>query len=250
MAVIRHFLEAILNPFFLTLLLLAICVFILFWRGNKRWVRSGLLIALLLMVFFSTGFIPNALTRYLEDQYQPVAKVDPSVHWVVVFSGGQSDRENIPANAILYSASIKRLVEGVRLYRQLPHAKLLLSGGGYGAMTPEASRLATLAAWFAIPSTDIVLEKKSINTADEAVEIKQWLHDKPFYLVTSAIHMPRAMALCKNQGLNPIAAPTDYTYYWNDERWEKRYIPNPSNLVYLSVAFHELLGRLWTSVRA
>jgi uncharacterized SAM-binding protein YcdF (DUF218 family) len=57
------------------------------------------------------------------------------------------------------------------------------------------------------------------------------------------------MGLFRKQGLNPTAAPTDFTYYWYDERWEKIYIPSPNNLVYLNIAWHELLGRLWSTLR-
>lgn len=101
----------------------------------------------------------------------------------------------------------------------------------------------------AISSQRIVMEEQSVNTADQAVQLKKILTDEPFYLVTSAIHMKRAVALCRKQGLNPVPAPTDYTYYWNDERWQKRFIPNPNNLVYVNIAWHEILGHLWERLR-
>ncbi|MDI9818088.1 MULTISPECIES: YdcF family protein [unclassified Legionella] len=248
MAGFRQFLEFFLNPFNLNLLLLALCLICLWVYGNSRLVRWGLLSVLVLFLLLSTGWLPQLLTRQLEDQYSIVLKADPAVHWVVVLSGGQSEVEDNPANSLLYSASIKRLLEGIRLYRQLPAAKLVLSGGGYGFQTPEALRLADIASWFPIPAADVVLETQSINTADQAKAVKNTVKEAPFYLVTSAIHMPRSMALFQAQGMHPIAAPTDYTYYWNDERWAKRYLPNPYNLLYLSIAMHELLGRLWAKM--
>ncbi|KTC85516.1 YdcF family protein [Legionella brunensis] len=248
MVLVRHLLEMILNPFFLCLLLFAIFLTLLWLKGNNRLVRWGFVFVLCLFFIFSTGWLPKALTRHLEDQYPAVTKIDPTVHWVVVFSGGQSEMDDKPVNALLNSASIKRLLEGVRLYRELPQAKLLLSGGGYGFEMPEALRLAQIASWFSIPQTNIVLETTSINTADEAKAIKMFVKDEPFYLVTSAIHMYRSMTLCLAQGLHPIAAPTDYTYFWNDERWGKMYLPNPYNLFYLSIAMHEVWGSLWAKL--
>nr|WP_232505618.1 YdcF family protein [Legionella clemsonensis] len=108
--------------------------------------------------------------------------------------------------------------------------------------------MAELASWFSIPKSKIVLETTSINTADQAKAIKQFVKNEPFYLVTSAIHMRRSMALCLAQGLHPVAAPTDYTFFWNDERIGKIYLPNPYNLFYLSIAMHEILGSWWASL--
>ncbi|KTD08706.1 YdcF family protein [Legionella jamestowniensis] len=245
MVIIRHLLETLLNPYLICLLLFTFFLILLWWRDNNRLVRWGLTLVLALLVLFSTGWLPQLLTRKLEDKYPVITQVDPAIHWVVVLSGGQSEINNKPINAQLNSASIKRLMEGIRLYQLLPQARLLLSGGGYGFETPEAFRLAELASWFSIPKSKIVLETTSINTADQAKAIKQWVKDKPFYLVTSAIHMRRSMALCLAQGLHPVAAPTDYTFYWNDERIGKIYLPNPYNLFYLSIALHEILGNWW-----
>jgi len=241
----RHFAESIVNPYFITLLLFALSLLLLCIRGDSRGVRAGLLLSLIGFLVLSTGWLPMVLTNKLENQHPVVEEVNPAIQWVVVLSGGQAVRDDLPVNNLLYSASIKRLVEGVRLYRQLPAAKLLLSGGTYDGKMTEASQLAMLASWFGIPSRDVVLETDSINTADQAVAIKKILGNKPFYLVTSAIHMPRALAFCRQQGLTPIAAPTDFTYYWDDERWEKTYLPNPKNPVYVNIAWHEILGRAW-----
>ncbi|WP_275940998.1 YdcF family protein [Legionella antarctica] len=199
----------------------------------------------ILLMVISTGWLPNYITNKLETQYPIVQQIDPRINWVVVLSGGQNPLEGMPANLRLSSASIKRLVEGVRLFRALPRAKLVLSGGGSTGEQPEALLLAQLAKWFSIPEQDVVLELKSINTADQARELVSIVHNQPFYLVTSAIHMPRSIALCRQQGLHPIAAPTDYTFFWSTSDKVKMIIPNAYNLSYFSIAMHEVLGRIW-----
>ncbi|KTD79223.1 YdcF family protein [Legionella waltersii] len=244
MAALRHFLEFLLNPFLISLLLLA--VMLLFWRSisSKRMRVLGFIVLLVLLVF-STGFLPHYLTKQLEARYKVVKLADPSVKWVVVLSGGQNLSPGFPANDLLSSASIKRLVEGVRLFRQLPKAKLVLSGGGSIGEQPEAFLLAELSEWFAIPKDRVVLETYSINTVAQAKELVHIVHQDPFYLVTSAVHMPRSMVLCKKEGLNPIPAPTDFTFYWSTDTWLKMVIPNTYNLCYFSIAFHEILGQIW-----
>lgn len=248
MVIGRHVFEVLLNPFFLILALFFILLCLLWVYGNSWFVRSGFLVVFFLLILFSTGWLIQSVTRSLEDRYEEIVKINPEVRWVVVLSGGQAQVMGKPANSLLYGASIKRLVEGVRLYRQLPAAKLLLSGGGYGFEVAEAIHLSELASLFSIPAKDIVLETKSINTIGQIKAIKTIVHNEPFYLVTSAIHMSRSMSMCEAQGLKPIAAPTDYTYYWNDERWPKTYLPNPHNLFYWTVAMHELLGRAWAKL--
>ena len=105
-----------------------------------------------------------------------------------------------------------------------------------------------LASWQAIPADKVELEINSSNTAEQAVAIKKMLNNEPFYLVTSAIHMPRAMTLCEQQGLHPIAAPTDYVVYWKDAPWKTLYFPNKGSVRRMNIVWHEILGKIWAKI--
>lgn len=248
MATFRHWMEFLVNPYFLCLFVLGFCLFFLWRRTYLTSVRIALTSIFIILLVISTGWLPRYMTRLLEARYPVVQEMDPAIHWVVVLSGGQNLSHGMPANDLLSSASIKRLVEGVRLFRGLPAAQLVLSGGGAVGEQPEAFHLAQLTQWFSIPKDKIVLELKSINTADQARELVSIVHNQPFYLVTSAIHMPRSMALCQEQGLHPVPAPTDFTFFWSTEHWAKMIIPNTYNLSYFSIVMHEVLGRIWLTV--
>lgn len=245
MALIRHMLEYLINPFFLCVLSLGICIFLLYRRVFPVLTKVLLFSVFLVLIVMSTGWLPGYLTHRLESQYPVVNQIDTKIKWVVVLSGGQNQAEGMPANDLLTSASIKRLVEGIRLLSALPDGKLLLSGGGTAGEQPEALLLAQLTKWFSIAPEKIVIEPVSINTAEQARELVAIVHDQPFYLVTSAVHMSRSMALCQQQGLHPIAAPTDFTFFWSTDTWVKMVIPNPYNLAYTSIALHEILGKIW-----
>jgi uncharacterized SAM-binding protein YcdF (DUF218 family) len=248
MALMRHVVEFLVNPFFICFFLMALCTLLLWRQVRPLFVRRAMLLVLLVLCVISTGWLPKYMTNKLESQYAVVSQVDREIHWIVVLSGGQSLAAGFPANDLLSSASIKRLVEGVRLFRSLPEAKLLLSGGGSRGEQREALLLAELTKWFSIPEQQIVLETQSINTADQARELKAIVKQEPFYLVTSAVHMPRSIALCQREGLHPIAAPTDFTFFWSTDRWLKLLVPNSYNLTYFSIAMHEVLGRAWSFV--
>lgn len=248
-AICRHIIEAIFNPFFMGLMIFGVLLLCLFLHGSSRIIHAGLLGLFLVLLLFSTGWFSQAITNRLEHKYPVVNQINPDIHWIVVFGGGQQRHVNAPVNQLLTGQTIQRVVEAVRLYRQLPQSKLIMSGGGeQDVTTSEATRMAALMTLFSIPSHDLILETASINTVDEAVEIKQWVHQQPFYLVTSAMHMPRAMALCRKQGLNPIAAPAGYRYD-KARDWQKIIMPHPDNLSKISSAWHEALGWVWGVIR-
>lgn len=248
MELLRHSIELLVNPFFICLLILGIFSVFLCRGSYPRLLRIAIPTIFILLLIMSTGWVPRWLTRQLESQYPIIVSGHPAVKWIVVLSGGQSRVTGMPANDLLFGSSLKRLVEGVRLLRTIPAAKLVLSGGNTTGGTAEALVLNQVAGWFAIPEPQIVLEVQSTNTADQARELVALLHDQPFYLVTSAIHMPRAMVLFQQHGLHPIAAPTDFTFFWESDDLEKIWIPNTYNMSYFSIALHELLGKAWALV--
>lgn len=247
MTPLKHTLELVLNPFFFIIVLLMIAFYLL-----RAPVKQGLTIILLfiiiILLLFSTGWIPRVMTHNLEHTYPIVQKVDPHIRWIVVLGGGHYEALDLTVNNLLSGASIKRLVEGVRLLRALPNARLLLSGGGETKLNSDALLLAELSRWFYVSADKISLEAESLTTQEQARALGTYVGKEPFYLVTSAIHMPRAIFLCQQQGLNPIAAPTDFTFFWNDSNNAKIYIPNVYNFYYFNIAMHELLGRCWAKL--
>jgi uncharacterized SAM-binding protein YcdF (DUF218 family) len=93
----------------------------------------------------------------------------------------------------------------------------------------------------------IVLDSQSANTYETALQVGSYCGEMPFFLVTSARHMPRAMGVLIKQGLNPVPAPTDY-------RSIKHYqliavFPSPLHLELADMAVYEYLGLLWYEIK-
>ena len=243
--ILRHILELLVNPFFISIFLLGIGIYLLWVRNYWRFGRLLVTLSLGIMLLISTGWLPKLLTYQLESQYPVITKTDPNVKWIVVLAGGRYEYRGFPPNDLLTSASISRLVEGIRLSKLLPQAKIVLSGGGNDPNESEAQELANLAMLLGISEQKIVLENQSKNTEEQAHRIAPIVKDNAFYLVTSAIHMPRAITLFQQLNLNPIAAPTEFTYSRNNKRLDRDIIPNTYNMKAFTIVMHELLGIAW-----
>lgn len=95
-----------------------------------------------------------------------------------------------------------------------------------------------------VPDEAIRLEERSRNTSQNAKFSAQWLQEQGvgrILLVTSALHMPRAVELFETQGLAVIPAATDHEVQerplWQD------WLPASSALDGSARAMKELIGR-------
>lgn len=220
----------------------------------KRKVFPALFFTLgtIVLITFSSTPVPYTLISHLESQYKPLAFAPDNVKAIVVLGGGISGNKDYPPNTRLNSSSLSRLVEGIRLYKQLTYQgnypQLILSGGRVFNAPSEAGKMRNTALMLGVDAHDIHIEDGSKDTHQEVNYIKPLMGDAPFILVTSAFHMPRAMALFKKQGLNPIAAPTQFLSFSNVYS-PKSNVGNASALVVSDLAIHEYFGLLWAKIQ-
>jgi uncharacterized SAM-binding protein YcdF (DUF218 family) len=96
-----------------------------------------------------------------------------------------------------------------------------------------------------IPAKDIITEKKSRNTHENAYYtaklLQNYKYTKPL-LITSAIHIKRAEACFKKTGLNCDTFPVDY--YSGDMQYNlfDFFIPSVQALFYWNLYIHEIIG--------
>lgn len=216
---------------------------LLLWRGRRRparWLLTAALAGLLLLAY---GIPGSWLARRLESRHAPFPD-GTAVARVVVLGGDYSYSRRIPARNHIGSSSLARLVEGIRIYRQQEEGcTLVLSGIGVA----EGMRVVALD--LGVPEEDIVLDPVSRDTGEQARLLGERLGGAPFALVTSATHMPRALALFHRQGLEPIAAPTDYLCKPGDGWSFYAAFPAASRVRTAERAIHEMLGLLWVRLR-
>lgn len=244
----KKLISALLLPVPIIVLLFAIGVFLIWFIPRFQLASKYLSLAFFILVLFSFAAVPSWLLGQLESQYRPLISIPKDVQMIVVLGGGVRENTSDPPNTQLSSATLSRLIEAIRLYRQQPNRKIVLSGGRVFGANSESHTMNNLVVALGVPQEDIVIENGSRDTHQEALYLKSKLDGKPFILVTSAYHMPRAMALFKAQGLDPIAAPAQFLVKQNYYA-PKYYLPNTTNLVYADIAIHEYLGLWWAKMR-
>ena len=236
-------------PFSLSLLVLAL---VLLWF--TRFQKSGRLLATLSLVIIAlmgTRPVSYELARSLEQTYPPFeVSQHPDIQAIVVLGNGHVSDPAVPERAWQNNISLTRTLEGVRLAQAYPQAELVFSGYVSGDPLSNAEVNARMATSLGIPRSRMTLFENNKDTHDEAVSISAHLKGKRVALVSSATHLPRAMALYRSQGLDAVPAPTDYTAKQSQEPQPLySYLPKGRYLMYSEAAIHEWIGVWWARLR-
>lgn len=199
-------------------LLLVGTVLLMFTRRPQviGWGRRACVAAMLLLLFVGWQHPPNTLLQTLEDQYAPPrGRLDDYVGMIVLGGafGGQDGRDHRqPA----VGCAGERIIIPVPLMAEYPHMKLLFAGGTGQILSdfgPEADVAADYFARMGVDMKRVVLERESRNTFENARNAALLPEIDPkakWLLVTSAWHMPRAMAVFERAGWNVTAYPVDW----------------------------------------
>ncbi|MFM5139569.1 envelope biogenesis factor ElyC [Aeromonas rivipollensis] len=236
-------------PFSLSLLVLAL---LLLWF--TRFQRTGKLLATLSLVIVALmGMRPISyeLARSLEQTYPPLeVSLHPDIEAIVVLGNGHVSDPAVPERSWQNNIALARTLEGVRLAEAYPNAQLVFSGAVAGDPLSNAEVNARMAASLGIDRSRMTLFENNKDTHDEAVSIARLLKGKRVALVSSATHLPRAMALYQGQGLDAVPAPTDYTAKQSQQPQPLyTYLPKGRYLMYSEAAIHEWIGVWWARLR-
>jgi len=215
---------------------------------RRRLVGTALVIvAAVVLIGFSLTPVALRLAAPLEGRYPALdaASLPVDLEAVVVLGGGVLDGPaDLGPAARLTPTSLKRTLEGVRLWRTRPAARLILSSGAWRRGRPLSGQvMAELALEMGVAKERVVAETLSRDTYENARQTAALLDSGPFVLVTSASHMPRSMAVFHRLGLEPIPAPTDYLIadpapaFW--------FLPSIKALAINHTLLHEYLGLVW-----
>ena len=226
---LKKLLSTFLMPLSIGLILFILGLWFLYTNSYKK-AKIYLGISFLWIFLISYSPFANSLLAPLEDQYQEIQS--PLDAKYILLLGGDFK---------------SRAYEAIKLHH-LIHDSIIITSGYPGSYktTPEAVVNANKLIQLGIPKENILMQTKPRDTAEEAQQIKKIVKDEPFIVVTAAYHMPRAMGLFKKEGLNAIAAPTNFL----SSNSSLLSVPNGRTLHKTEIALHEYLGMLWYKLKA
>jgi len=248
MFVLSKLMSAITQPmFWLALWWFAALLMLNRWRiASVRILWSGLVILVLL------GFqaAPNAVLRNLENRYPMQASENIDSHVGLIVLGGATGHSDIyqAHGQVPLGDAAERMTVPVALMRLHPKLQLVFSGGEGRLIATGVTEAELAKAFYQEQGVDmarVVLESGSRNTLENAQQLANILGercDEPWLLVTSAWHMPRAMAEFESVGCHVTAYPVDFRTGGTTSLTEYSLA---HSLVSWQTALHEWLGLLF-----
>lgn len=196
--------------------------------------------AVLLYLVLGSGLTAFWIMSHLEYEYLPgqEAVTGEAPGTMVVLTGYAKANALIPLSGHVNASSGFRVLEAARIFHRTRRMSVIISGNDE---VPLIMR--DLLAAMGVPEKSITTDAVSYNTHESAVNLRDRLMGKHFYLVTSAGHMPRAMGVFRKQGLEPVPAPTNYLSTPSMRDWN--ILPNGQHLAISDLAVHEYLGLIW-----
>lgn len=203
-----------------SVLLLASLVGLLL-SANRRWAVIGRRLAVIgVMGVGLGGFLPvgNALLFPLEERFGGRVAAEPpagAFAGIIMLGGFEDGWVSSGRGGLGLNEAAERLIEGVRLARRLPEAKVVFTGGvgnlfwGIDMGKPVRDHLLDAG----IAPDRIVIENHSRNTWENGIYTRDLVRPKPgerWLLVTSAFHMPRAIGVFRRVGFDVVPFPVDF----------------------------------------
>lgn len=147
-------------------------------------------------------------------------------------------------------ADVLRGSEVLRISHIRDHeVKIIISGTD--PLLPTSEEAVAVKRFFVnrgLEEENIIIEGQSRNTWENIRNVKKIVEGKPFFLVTSAYHMERAIKEFEKVEANPIPAPADFKIK-TEEYNALDFLPDAQNLRKSDLALHEYFGILWYGLK-
>jgi len=239
----------LLSPLAIVVVVLAAALVLLWFTRRQRLGKLLATAGFLVFVLLGYGALGGPALRALEGDYTPLASPPADIKWIVVLGGGATSDPDLPPAQRASQATLARAVEGVRLYRLLPGAKLVVSGAAVLAGGADADTLAAIAQELGVPREAIVLDTVSPDTETQARTMRKLVNGERCIVVTSAAHMRRSLALFRKAGVDALPAPTHFLSQRNASLSLGDFFPGAGRIQGADVAVHEYLGLAWGRLR-
>lgn len=186
------------------------------WLRRDRLGRSLLTASMLMFLIGAWSPLGPALLGVLENRF-PIPALDRPIDGIVMLGGAIDTHITQARQSPALTEAGERLTETAKLAVRFPNAKIVLSGGSDHLVSTEGVTESAVArdllAAMGMNAARVSIEERSRNTCENAIESRKLadpLGTGKWLLVTSASHMPRAVACFKRAGFDVIPYPVDF----------------------------------------
>jgi uncharacterized SAM-binding protein YcdF (DUF218 family) len=257
MNIIKDFFEIIFSPLGILALIMCTGIILSFIKRFRHTGQRFLIGAGILFLIFLFSPLAQYLMLSLEWQYPPLLNPPKNrkIERIVILAGYAEEIPEIPITSVISVQTIGTLSEGFRLYKQMPGAKLISSGGVvHKGDRPVAASMADFLHQMGAHAEDLIVEGNSRNTYENLVEVKKIVGPKPFILVAQACDLKRAVAVARKLQMQFIPAPACFWAVQHHRPGIGKEIadfflrfahPSVTNLSRIQWAYHEYAGMVW-----
>jgi len=244
-----------LDPAFITGLLMAAGLLLIL---TEKWRKTGTRLLWAGMIVLLAASLPGP-ARWLAGPLENAPPIRNGggasmLHpdWIVVLGAGDlfpTDSE-LPALSRLTDRGRARTAEAVRLSREFPRARVLFCGGRATEDTPpEGYTMAMAARELGLAPNRIVSLVAGRDTEEQAAAVRDAIGSGRVRVVTSAVHMPRAMLWFQSAGVTAEPAPCDFISRDPGPSAPWSWTPRSERVRQTAQALHEHAGLTWARVK-
>ncbi len=242
--ILSKLLASLITPIVWVIILLIAASFSKKVSRRRKLIVSGIIV----LYFFSNQFICNEACRVWE---YPFIKLNNDVTYdYAIVLGGYSTFDT-EFSRLKFIDAADRFVQSYQLYQQGRVKKLFLTGGSGSVLyqnETEADKVKDFLISLKVPEQDIIMEKASRNTHENALFTAEWLKKNDpgvrCLLITSAAHMSRALGCYKREGVNVTPYTTDRMTDPRKYDPDKLFIPNARSLTRWDSIIKEIVGNV------
>lgn len=220
----------------------------LIWKyksTGKKLIWSSLLVFYL----FSNQFIFNSVVGSWEPAMTDFNEIEGKYQYAVILGGYSVYSPEV--NQVNFSEAADRYTAVIQLYNRGIAKKIILCGGQgniFGFTETEGVYMGRHMQSLGIPKRDIIVEGRSQNTYQNAVECKKILDSlnvkEPVLLITSTTHMNRSSACFKKQNIDHIPILVDGCTGPHKWLFDFLFLPDSYTLFAWNKIIHEWMGLL------
>jgi uncharacterized SAM-binding protein YcdF (DUF218 family) len=240
------------SPFFLAMALWFAAT-VAMSAGRRRLSMMLSIIGLAGLWLASMPVVAHALGSRLERQYPALRAADlPSADAIVVLGGAVTPAQPPERPTFALGESSTRILHAAALYRAGKAKWIVVAAGnrpGYARQQTEADAIAEFLMQLGVPDSAIKRERASRTTRENAANVKPILDALGVHrvlLVTSAMHMPRALKTFETvwgpTDIQLIPAVTDVRMVPTDGSGLRMWLPSLEALLSVTKSLKEFAG--------